>query len=81
MRDRRAEDRKNAVTGGLYDVAIVAMHRIDHEFKRGIDDRARLFRVDVLNQIHRTLDIGKQRRHRFPLTDRDRIRFRRPRYL
>ena len=29
--DRRAEQREDAVAGGLHDVAVVAMDRIDHQ--------------------------------------------------
>jgi bacterioferritin-associated ferredoxin len=36
------------------------MHRVHHQLERGVDEAARLFRVEVLDQIHRTLDIGKQ---------------------
>ena len=28
--------------------------------KRGIDQRARLFRIDILHQLHRSFDIGEQ---------------------
>ena len=31
MRDRRAEQREDAVAGGLHDVAVVAMDRVDHQ--------------------------------------------------
>jgi hypothetical protein len=41
VRDRRAEQREDAITGRLHDIAVIAMNRIDHEFQRGIDNAAR----------------------------------------
>jgi hypothetical protein len=40
VRDRRAEQRKDAVTSRLHDVPVVAPHRVDHQLQRRIDDRA-----------------------------------------
>jgi hypothetical protein len=57
--DRRAENREDSVAGRLHHVAVVAPHRIDHQLDRRINDRARLFRIDVLHQLHRSLDVGK----------------------
>ena len=37
MRDRRAEQREDAVAGRLHHVAVVAMHRVDHQLERRID--------------------------------------------
>ena len=56
---RRAEQREDAVAGRLHDVAVVAMHRSDHQVERGIDDGASFLRVEVLLQFGRALDIGK----------------------
>ena len=70
MRDRRAEQREDSVAGGLHDVTVVAMHRVDHQFQRGIDNRARLFGIETLHQVHRSLDIREQRRHGFALAAR-----------
>ena len=70
MRDRRAEQRKNPIASGLHDVTVVAMHRVDHQLQRRIDNRPRLFRIEPLHKIHRSLDIGKQRRHGLALTAR-----------
>jgi hypothetical protein len=52
VRDGRAEQGENAVAGRLDDVAVVAMRRADHQRERRIDDRARLFGIQVLEQIH-----------------------------
>ena len=67
VRDRRAEQREDAVAGGLHDVAVVAMDRVDHQPQRRIDNRARLLGVEVLHQLHRALDVGEQRRDRLAL--------------
>ena len=35
--------REDAIAGGLHDVTVVAMDRLDHQLKRRIDDHAQLF--------------------------------------
>ena len=67
VRNRRAEQCEDAVAGGLHDVSAITMDRVDHQLKRWIDDLPRLFRVEVLHQFHRTLDISEQRGHRLAL--------------
>ena len=67
VRERRAEHRENPVAGGLHDVAVVAAHRVDHQLERGIDDRARLFRIEILLELGRSLDIREQRGDRLAL--------------
>ncbi len=49
VRDRRAEQREDAIAGALHDVAVVAMDRVDHQLERRIDNRARFFGVEVLS--------------------------------
>jgi hypothetical protein len=68
VRDRRAEQRENAVAGGLRDVAAVTMHRLHHQMQHRVDDRARLLGVEVAHQFRRTLDIGEQRGDRLAFT-------------
>src|SRR5580704_10467054 len=68
VRDRRAEDREDAVAGALHYVAVVAADRVDHQAKCRIDNRARFFGIEVLLQLRRSLDIGKQCRDRLALT-------------
>ena len=63
MRDRRAEQRKDPVDGGLRYVAAVMMDRIHHQLQRRVDQAARLLRIEVLHQVHRALDVGEQRRY------------------
>ena len=67
VRDRRAEQREDAVAGALHDVAVVAADRVDHQLERRIDDRARLFGIEVLFEFGRALDIGEQRGDRLAL--------------
>src|SRR5690348_1153781 len=61
MRDRGAEQREDTVAGRLRHIALVAMHRVHHQLERGIDQPARLLRVEVLDQLHRALYIAEQR--------------------
>jgi hypothetical protein len=64
---RGAEQREDAITGRLSHIAFVTMHRVHHQLKRGIHDRARLFGIEVLDQLHRALDVGEQRGDRLAL--------------
>jgi hypothetical protein len=65
--DRGAEQREDPIAGGLHNVAVIAMDRVDHELQGRIDNAARLLGVEVLHQLHRALDVGKQRRDRLAL--------------
>ena len=62
-----AEQREDPVAGGLYDISVVAMDRLDRQFEGGINDRARFYRVEILLQLGRALDVGEQRAYRFAL--------------
>ncbi len=68
MRDGCAEQCEDAVAGGLHDVAVVAMHRVDHQLQRRVDNRACLLRVEVLLQLGRAFNIRKQCSDRLALT-------------
>src|SRR5262249_45887704 len=59
MGDGRTEEREDAISGILY-VAVVAPRGVDHYFQRRVDDRARLLGIEVLLELGRALDIGKQ---------------------
>ena len=67
MRDGRAEQCEDAVAGALHHVAVVAMHRFDHQLQRRIDNRARLFGIEILLELGRAFDVREQRRHRLAL--------------
>jgi hypothetical protein len=45
--DGRAEQCKNSVASGLRDIAAVAMHRRHHKLQHRVDDRARLFGIEI----------------------------------
>src|SRR5215469_5779630 len=61
VRDWGPKQCKDAIAGRLHDVAVVAAARIDHELEGGIDDGARLLRVEVLLKFGRAFDIREQR--------------------
>jgi hypothetical protein len=49
--NRRAEQRENAVTGRLHNVAIVAADGVNHQLERRIDNRTGLLGVEFLHQL------------------------------
>jgi hypothetical protein len=67
MREGRTKQRKNAVPSRLHDVAAVVVSGVDHQLECRIDKRPGFFRVEVLHQLHGTLDVGEQRCHRLAL--------------
>ena len=42
VRNRSTEQREDAITSRLHDVAVIPPHRVDHQLQRRIDDRALL---------------------------------------
>ena len=60
VRDGSAKEREDAIAGGLSHIALVAMDRVHHELQGGIDQAAGVFGVEVFDEIHRALDIGKE---------------------
>jgi hypothetical protein len=60
MRDRCAEQGEDTVAGGFGDVAVVTMHCVHHQLEGRVDDGAGFLRVEVLDQVHRALDVGEQ---------------------
>jgi hypothetical protein len=67
VRQRRAEQGKDAIAGRLHDVALVAADCVDHDAQCRVDNRAGLFRVEIFHQFGRPLEVGKQRRDRLAL--------------
>ena len=61
VRDRRAEQREDAVAGRLHDMAVIAAHRVDHQLQGRIDDRARFFGIEILLKPGRVDDVDEQR--------------------
>jgi hypothetical protein len=47
--NRRTEQCENPGADGLHDIAVVMMHRVDHQLERRVDDRARFLRIEVLH--------------------------------
>src|SRR5215467_3808468 len=69
-----AEEPKDPVSGRLRHITAVTHDRINHQPERRIDDGAGFLGVEVLNQLHRSLDVSEQNRDSLALTIRRRIR-------
>ena len=68
MHHGRTEQREDAVAGGLHHITTVMQNRPHHQLQRRLDDGARLLRVEVFDQLHRTLDVSEQDRDHLALT-------------
>jgi hypothetical protein len=62
MRDRRAEQRHDAVAQDAVDGALVAVDAVHHRAERRIQDSPGILRIGVLDQRERALDVGEQHR-------------------
>jgi hypothetical protein len=62
VRDRRAEQRHDAVAHHLVDRALVVMHRLDHPLEHAVEQPARVFGIAVGEELHRSLEIREQHR-------------------
>jgi hypothetical protein len=60
MGDRRAKQGHDAIAHDLIHGALVAVHGLHHAFEHGIENRARLLRVAVGQQLHGAFEVGKQ---------------------
>src|SRR5262249_9098925 len=58
--DRRAEQGHDPIAHDLVDGALVAMHCLHHPFEHGIEKLPRFLRVAVGEQLHGTLEVGKE---------------------
>src|SRR5437867_2925439 len=58
--DGGTKEGKDAIAGGLSHIALVAMDRVHHELQGGIDQAAGVFGVEVFDERHRALDVGKE---------------------
>src|SRR5215472_7308808 len=74
MREWCAEQGKDPVASGLGDVTAVTLHCPHHQFERRVYDGAGFLWVEVLDQVHRSLDVREQHGDRLALTIRRRIR-------
>jgi hypothetical protein len=60
VRDRRAEQRHDAVAQDPVDGALVTMDATHHHGQRGIQEPPGVLRIGVLDQRERALDVGEQ---------------------
>ena len=67
MRERRAEQRHDAVAHHLVDGALVAVDGLHHAFEHRVEELPRLLGIAVGQQFHRALQVGKQHRDLFAL--------------
>jgi hypothetical protein len=65
---RRAEECENSITGGLGDIAVVAMDGCHHQLQYRVDQRARLLRIKVACQLSRALNVREERGDGLALT-------------
>jgi hypothetical protein len=72
MGERRTELREDSVAGGLHDVTVVAVDRVDHELQRRIDDRPRFLGIEICYKFGRALDVCEKRRDGLALAVEDR---------
>ena len=62
VRDRRAEQRHDAVAGVLVDRALEAVHAVGEDREEALQDPVPLLGVELLGQLHRALHVGEQHR-------------------
>src|SRR5439155_13448415 len=67
-RDRRTEERHDPVAHDLVDGALEAMDGRHHQLEDGIEDRARIFRIAIGQQLHRAFEIGEEHGHPLALS-------------
>ena len=77
MGERRPEEGENAIAHRLGYIAFIAMHGGHHELQGRVNNGARVFRVKVLDEFHRALDIGEQCGNGFALAVNPAARFER----
>jgi hypothetical protein len=63
VRERRAEERHDAVAHDLVDGALVPVNGLHHAFEDRIEQLARLLGVAVGKQFHRALEVGEEHGH------------------
>ena len=68
VRQRRTEQRHDAVTHHLVHRALVAMDSFHHQLEDGIEEPARLLGIPVGEQLHGPLEVGEKDRHLLALT-------------
>src|SRR5450755_1027051 len=67
MCGRRAEDREDAIASRVHDVAVVTVNRLDHQLDCGVDNCARVLRIEVAHHFGRALNFGEKGRDNLAL--------------
>ena len=62
VRDRRAEERHDAVAGELVHRALEAVHPLGEELEEAIEDVVPLLGIELLGVLHRALHVGEEHR-------------------
>ena len=60
VRDRRTEQRHDAVAGELVDEALEAFDTVGQDAKEALHDLRESFRIELLGQLHRALHVGEE---------------------
>ena len=63
VRDRRPEERHDAVAGVLVHRALEAVHALGQQLEEAVHDPVPLFGIELLRQLHRALHVGEEHRH------------------
>src|SRR5712691_265844 len=65
VRDRRSEERHDAVAGVLVDRALEAVHAFSEDLEEALENPVPLFGIELLGQFHRALPVGEEHRDLF----------------
>jgi hypothetical protein len=68
VRDRRPEQRHDAVARVLVDRALEAVHALAQDLEEAVEDAVPLLGVELLGQLYRALHVGEQDGDLLPLT-------------
>src|SRR5947199_7127302 len=63
VRDRRPEERHDAVAGVLVYRALEAVHALGQQLEEAVDDPVPLLGIELLRQLHRALHVGEEHGH------------------
>src|SRR4030095_14745097 len=68
-RERRAEQRNDAVAVVLVHRTLEAVHAVGEHGEEAVHQAVPLFRIELLGELHRALYVGEQHSHLFALAD------------
>src|SRR5437016_5363454 len=63
VRDRRPEERHDAVAGVLVHRALEAVHALGQQLEEAVDDPVPLLGIELLGELHRALHVGEEHGH------------------